>query len=232
MRMIGLLGGMSWESSAQYYRLINEGVRDRTGPTVSAPCLLWSFDFAEIEALQASGDWDALTGRMVEAARRLEAAGAQGLAICTNTMHRMAGEVEQAVAIPLVHIADPAARAIRAAGLTRVGLLGTAFTMEQDFYRGRLESHGLEVRVPGAADRAVVHRVIYEELVAGRIEPASRALYREVIARLVEQGCEAIVLGCTEIMLLVGPRDSAVPLFDTTALHAQALVDFVLWDGD
>jgi len=229
--MIGLIGGMSWESSATYYRLVNEGVRDRLGPTASARCLLWSFDFAEIAALQSAGEWDALTERMVDAARRLEQAGADGLLLCTNTMHRMAPAVQAAVRIPLLHIADPTAAAIKATGRTRVGLLGTAFTMEQEFYRVRLaEVHGLEVSVPGAQDRATVHRIIYDELVAGKILPESRAAYREVIARLVAGGAEAIVLGCTEIMLLVGPDDSPVPIFDTAALHAQAAVEFALAD--
>ncbi|MEH3037325.1 MAG: aspartate/glutamate racemase family protein [Sphingomonas adhaesiva] len=225
MKTIGLIGGMSWESSAEYYRLLNQGVRDRRGPTASARCLLWSFDFSEIERLQHDGDWDGLTARMVDAARRLEGAGADVLLICTNTMHRMAPAIEAAVAVPLLHIADPTAAAIKAAGLTTVGLLGTAFTMEQDFYRGRLtERHGLEVVIPEAADRATVHRIIYDELVAGIVSPTSRAAYRGVIARLVAAGAQAIILGCTEIMLLVRAEDSAVPLFDTTALHAQAAV--------
>jgi aspartate racemase len=227
--MIGLIGGMSWESSAEYYRLINIGVRDARGPTSSAPCLLWSFDFAEIEALQHKGDWDALTRRMVDAAQRLEGAGAGLLLICTNTMHRMADAVSAAISVPLLHIADPTAEAIRAAGLTRVGLLGTAFTMEQDFYRGRLaDRHGLDVIVPEPADRATVHRIIYDELVAGVVNPASRDAYRDVIARLIDRGAEAIILGCTEIMLLVKPEDSAVPFYDTTALHAAAAVRWVL----
>lgn len=229
MTMLGLIGGMSWESSAEYYRLINQGVRDARGPTASAELLLWSFDFAQIEALQHAGDWAALTGRMVDAARALELAGAGALMICTNTMHRCAEAVEAAVAIPLIHIADPTGTAIRAAGLTRVGLLGTRFTMEQDFYRGRLASHhGLDVIVPDDADRATVHRVIYDELVAGRIEPASREAYRGVIARLVDRGAQAVILGCTEIMLLIDQSDSAVPVFDTTALHAAAGVTTAL----
>ena len=229
MRMIGLIGGMSWESSAAYYRLLNEGARARLGPTASARCLLWSFDFAEIEALQHAGDWDGLTARMVDAARRLEAAGAELLLICTNTMHRMAPAVQGAVGVPLVHIADATAERIVTAGLRRVGLLGTAFTMEQDFYKGRLrDAFGLEVIVPEAADRATVHRIIYDELVAGRVEPASRDAYRAVIARLVASGAEAVILGCTEIMLLVGQEDSPVPVFDTTALHAAAALDRAL----
>lgn len=229
MKTLGLIGGMSWESSAEYYRLINQGVRDRLGPTASARLVLWSFDFAEIAALQAAGQWRALDALMVDAARRLEAAGAEALVICTNTMHKSAPEIEAACALPLLHIADPTAEALKAGGHTRVALLGTAFTMEQAFYRARLEErHGLEVLVPEAEDRALVHRVIYEELVAGRIEEASREAYRAVIARLVARGATAVILGCTEIMLPVGPEDSAVPLFDTTRLHAEAAVALAL----
>ncbi|WP_343529054.1 aspartate/glutamate racemase family protein [Sphingomonas sp.] len=229
MRTIGLIGGMSWESSAEYYRILNQGVRDRLGPTASASCLLWSFNFAEIEELQHRGDWTALTDRMVDAAQRLEAGGADVLLICTNTMHRMAGAVQDAVGIPLLHIADPTAGRIKSAGIGKVGLLGTAFTMEHDFYKGRLaERHGLDVIVPDAADRATVHRIIYEELVAGKVLPESRDAYRAVMARLVAAGAEAIILGCTEIMLLVRPEDSIVPLFDTTAIHAQAAIDLAL----
>lgn len=225
-KVIGLIGGMSWESSAEYYRIVNEQVRDRLGGLRSARCLMWSFDFAEIEALQHAGRWDDATALMIDAARRLERGGADFLLICTNTMHRMAAEVQGAVGIPLLHIADPTADRIRAAGLRRVGLLGTAFTMEQDFYKGRLaDRHGLEVLIPEEADRATVHRIIYDELVQGRVEPASRQAYREVIARLVARGAEAVILGCTEIMLLVGAEDSAVPLFDTTAIHAEAAVE-------
>ena len=231
-KVIGLIGGMSWESSAEYYRIINEKVRDRLGGLHSARCLMWSFDFAEIEALQHAGRWDKATELMIEAARRLERGGADFFLICTNTMHRMAEDVQAAVAIPLLHIADPTAERIKRAGFRRVGLLGTAFTMEQDFYKGRLTSrHGLDVIVPDAEDRRTVHRVIYDELVQGRVEENSRAAYRAVIARLVAQGAEAIILGCTEIMLLVRPEDSAVPLFDTTAIHADAAVERALADA-
>ena len=228
-KVIGLIGGMSWESSAEYYRIVNERVRDRLGGLHSARCLMWSFDFAEIEALQHAGRWDDATALMIGAARRLERGGADFVVICTNTMHRMADQVQAAIGLPLLHIADPTAERIRAAGLRRVGLLGTAFTMEQDFYKGRLaRKHGLEVLVPDDADRATVHRVIYDELVQGRIEEASREAYRGVIARLVERGAEAVILGCTEIMLLVGPEDSPVPLYDTTAIHAEAAVELAL----
>jgi aspartate racemase len=228
-KVIGLIGGMSWESSAEYYRIINELVRDRLGGMHSARCLMWSFDFDEIEALQRAGRWDDATAEMIEAGRRLERGGADFVVICTNTMHRMADQVQAAIGLPLLHIADPTAARVKAAGVRTVGLLGTAFTMEQDFYKGRLQNrHGLEVLVPGDADRALVHRVIYDELVQGRAEPASRQAYREVIARLVQAGAEAVILGCTEIMLLVRPEDSAVPLFDTTAIHAEAAVDLAL----
>ncbi|MDB5737477.1 MAG: aspartate/glutamate racemase family protein [Sphingomonas bacterium] len=229
MKTIGLIGGMSWESSAEYYRILNRAVRDRLGGNHSAKILLWSFDFAEIERLQHDGDWPALTRLMIDAAIRLEAAGADLLLICTNTMHLMADEVAAAVNVPLLHIADPAGETVRSAGLRKIGLLGTAFTMERDFYKGRLaEGFGLDVLVPEAEDRAIVHRIIYEELVAGVINPASREACRGVIARLVTRGAEAIVLGCTEIMLLVRAEDSIVPLFDTTALHAEAAVAMVL----
>ena len=229
MQLLGLIGGMSWESSAQYYRLINEGYRAARGPAASAPCLLWSFDFAHIEALQRAGDWSELTALMEDAGRRLVRAGADGLIICTNTMHLMAEAVEQAAGVPLLHIADPTGAAIRAAGLNKVGLLGTAFTIEQAFYRERLaQRHGLEVIVPDAGDRALVHGVIYDELIAGVVSEASRAAYRAVIARLVARGAQAVILGCTEIMLLVRDEDSAVPLFDTTSLHAEAAVQALL----
>jgi aspartate racemase len=228
-KVIGLIGGLSWESSAEYYRIINEAVRARLGGLHSARLLMWSFDFAEIEALQASGRWDEATVLMIDAARRLERGGADFVLIGSNTMHRMAVDIQAAIGIPLVHIADPTAERIKAAGLSRVGLLGTAFTMEQDFYKGRLASeHGLDVLVPDEADRADVHRIIYEELVQGRVEPGSRAIYRDVMARLVDRGAEAIILGCTEIMLLVRPEDSPVPLYDTTTIHAEAAVERAL----
>jgi aspartate racemase len=220
---------MSWESSAEYYRIINQLVRARLGGLRSARCLMWSFDFGEIEALQHAGRWDDATAEMIAAARRLERGGADFVVICTNTMHRMADAVQAAIGLPLLHIADPTAGRIKAAGLRKVGLLGTAFTMEQDFYKGRLKDrHGLDVLVPGDEDRALVHRVIYDELVQGRAEPASRQAYRAVIARLVQAGAEAVILGCTEIMLLVRDEDSAVPLFDTTAIHAEAAVAMAL----
>jgi aspartate racemase len=204
-------------------------VRERCGPTASARCLLWSFDFSEIAALQAAGDWAELEARMVDAARRLEAAGADLLLLCTNTMHMCAPAIEAATSVPLLHIADPAGAAVKAAGHDTIGLLGTAFTMEQPFFAARLaDKHGLDVLVPEAEDRAAVHRVIYEELIAGRIEAASRAVYRAVIERLAARGATAIVLGCTEIMLLIGPEDSPLPLFDTTQLHAQAAVEAAL----
>jgi len=227
--VIGLIGGMSWESSAEYYRIINREVRSRLGGVHSARILLWSVDFGEIERLQHAGDWDELTGRMTDAAMRLERGGADFILMCTNTMHRMAGAVAQAVKIPLLHIADPTGEKIKAAGLRKVGLLGTAFTMEQNFYKGRLRDlFGLDVIVPEADDRRIVHDIIYKELVAGEVSSKSRNLYREIIARLVERGAQAIVLGCTEIMLLVSEKDSAVPLFDTTTLHAIAAVDRAL----
>lgn len=228
MKTIGLLGGMSWESSSVYYRIINEEVRRRLGGVHSARSLMLSVDFGAIEKLQHDGDWTALTEEMVRCAQAIERGGADFLLIATNTMHRMADEVQAALSIPLLHIADPTARAIRSTGGKRVGLLGTAFTMEQAFYRDRLASHGLDVRVPDAEDRATVHRIIYEELVAGIVSDASRDAYRAIIARLVEGGAQAIILGCTEIMLLVSQEDSAVPLFDTTMLHALAAVDEAL----
>jgi aspartate racemase len=227
--VIGLIGGMSWESSAEYYRIVNQAVRDRLGGLRSARCLMWSFDFGEVEVLQHAGRWEEATELMIDAAQRLERGGADFFLICTNTMHRMADQVAAAVRIPLLHIADPTAERIRAKSLRRVGLLGTAFTMEQDFYKGRLQRRfGLDVLVPDTDDRATVHRIIYDELVRGRVETTSRNAYRAVIDRLVERGAEAVILGCTEIMLLVKPEDSPVPLFDTTTIHAEAAVEHAL----
>lgn len=232
MRTIGLIGGMSWESSAQYYRIINQEVRRQLGGVHSAQSLMFSVDFGEIERLQHDGQWSVLTNRMIEAAQRLERGGAEFFLLCTNTMHRMADEVAASVSIPMLHIADPTAEKIKEAGYRRVGLLGTAFTMEQSFYKGRLAAkYGLDVLVPEPADRAAVHKIIYQELVAGQALAASRDKYREIIQRLIEQGAEAIILGCTEIMLLVRPEDSSVPLFDTTTLHAQAAVQQAITDG-
>jgi aspartate racemase len=231
--VIGLIGGMSWESSLEYYRIINRTTRERLGGVHSARSLMWSVDFGEIERLQHDGDWERLARCMEDAARRLERGGADFLVLCTNTMHRMADAITGAVSIPLLHIADPTAERIQAAGFTRIGLLGTAFTMEQEFYKGRLrERFGLEVIVPDAGDRKVVHDIIYRELVAGRVVPASRAAYAAIIGRLVAQGAQAIILGCTEIMLLVSADDSAVPLFDTTTIHAVAAVERSLALGD
>lgn len=228
MRVLGLLGGMSWESTIPYYRRINERVRERRGGLHSAKLVLYSVDFAAIEELQCRGDWDAAGRVLAEASQALQRAGAQALVICTNTMHRVLPQIEPELQVPVLHIADATAARIRAAGFTRVGLLGTRFTMEQDFYRGRLAQHGLDVRVPGEAQRDLVHRVIYDELCLGRCLPESRAAYRAVIADLVAAGAEAVILGCTEIGLLVDADDSAVPLFDTTAIHADYAADWAL----
>lgn len=231
MKTIGLLGGMSWESTLPYYRLINQAVQERLGGLHSARIVLYSFDFDDVERLQRAGDWDAAGTLLADAARRLVGAGAELLVLCTNTMHRVAPALEAAVAVPLLHIADPTAEAIRRAGLATVGLIGTRFTMEQDFYRDRLRGHGLEVLTPPPADRELVHRVVYEELCRGRVLDASRADYRRVMADLVARGAQAVILGCTEISLLVGPQDATVPLFDTTRLHALSAAGRAL-EGD
>ncbi|PUE05987.1 aspartate racemase [Limnohabitans sp. T6-5] len=223
MKTIGLIGGMSWESTVPYYRQINETVKAQRGGLHSAKLVLVSVDFHEIEALQRAGDWEAAGAAMAQAARALAAAGADMVVLCTNTMHKVAQHIEAAVRIPLLHIADPTAAALQQAGVQRVGLLGTRFTMEQDFYRDRLvQQHGLQVITPDAPQRDTVHRIIYEELCLGVVRPESREAYRQVMAALVVQGAQAIILGCTEISLLVGEQDSSVPLFDTTALHARA----------
>lgn len=229
MKTIGLLGGMSWESTETYYRLLNEGVKERLGGLHSARIAMVSVDFAPIEELQVADDWDAAGRELAEAARGIEAAGADFLVIATNTMHEVAPAIEAAIEIPLLHIADATAGPIRAAGVGTVGLLGTAFTMERDFYRGRLaEQHDLEVVVPDAEDRAIVHRVIYDELVLGEISAASRAEYLRIIEGLRDRGAEAVIEGCTEISLLVEQQHTDVPLFDTTALHAAAAVELAL----
>ncbi|MER7674659.1 aspartate/glutamate racemase family protein [Kitasatospora sp. NPDC096128] len=231
MKTLGLIGGMSWESTAEYYRTLNELTRDRLGGLHSARLVLYSVDFADIERLQAAGRWDEAGAVLADAARALEAAGAELLLICTNTMHKVADQVAAAVSVPLLHLADATAAAVRTAGLRRVGLLGTAFTMEQDFYRGRLAVGGLDVLTPGADSRALVHRVIYEELCLGIVREESRAAYRRIIADLAAAGAEGIILGCTEIELLVHPEDSPVPLFPTARLHAEAAVTAALADG-
>jgi aspartate racemase len=224
MRTIGLLGGMSWESSIQYYRILNELVRDERGGLHSAPLLLHSFDFTEVAALQAAGRWDDAGDLLAEAAKGLEAAGAELLLICTNTMHKVAPAVQAAVSVPLLHIVDATAERVSAAELTTVGLLGSSFTMEDGFYQERMRAHGLRVLIPGETDRRVVHRVIFEELCAGVITEASRQAYREVIARLAAAGAEGVILGCTEIELLIGQADSPVEVFPTTRIHAEAAV--------
>ena len=229
MKTIGLIGGMSWENTQGYYRIINEGVKRELGGLHSAQIALYSVDFEPIEQLQHRGDWDGTAEILCRAAQSVAAAGADFLLICTNTMHRVAPQVEAAINIPLLHIADATAEQLLAAGVQTVGLLGTAFTMEQAFYKGRLAEHyGLEVIVPNAEDRALVHRVIYQELCLGQVEAASKAEYLRIIDALVEQGAEAVILGCTEIGMLVGQSDTAVKLFDTTAIHAEAAVSRAL----
>ena len=230
VKRIGLIGGMSWESTAEYYRLVNELVRERCGGLHSAECLLWSVDFATVEPLQAAGRWAEAGDLLADAATALEAGGADLLVLCTNTMHKVADVIEAAVSIPLVHLVDVTAAAVNDAGLTTVGLLGTAFTMEQDFYRGRLRSHGLDVLVPEATDRAVVHRVIYDELCRGVVTERAAEQYRDIISRLVDRGAEGVVLGCTEIELLVSADDSPVPVFPTTRIHVEAAVEAALVD--
>jgi aspartate racemase len=229
MKRIGLLGGMSWESSAEYYRFVNEATRDRLGGLHSADCLLRSVDFVEIERLQRDGAWDEAGARLAAEAAMLVAAGAELIVLCTNTMHKVAGAITAAVDVPFVHIADTTAEAVRARGFGTVGLLATGYTMEQDFYVGRLrEQHGLEVLVPDEADRRIVHGVIYEELCVGIVDDGSREEYRRIIRGLVDRGAQGILLGCTEIDLLIGQADSPVPVFDTTRLHAERAVELAL----
>ncbi|MGB8957528.1 MAG: aspartate/glutamate racemase family protein [Candidatus Aminicenantales bacterium] len=229
MRTLGLIGGMTWHSTIDYYKLINQGVADRLGGTHSAKILLLSVDFSPVEHMQNRGEWGALGQLMAGAARSLEGAGAEALVICANTMHQLADDVTAAVHIPLIHIADAAAAKVKTEGLKTVGLLGTRYTMEMDFYRGRLEArHGLKVLVPGEPGRTIVHDIIYKELAHGLVRPEARQAYVEVIWDLVKRGAEGVILGCTEIPMLIGAKDSPVPVFDTTALHAAAAVDFAL----
>ena len=228
MKTIGLIGGMSWQSTIPYYRLINETVSRTLGGFHSAKIIVWSIDFADLEVLQRNGQWEEAGLQLTDAARALEQAGAEVLLIGANTMHIVADQIAAGIGIPVLHVADAAAAAVLEAGARTVGLLGTRFTMEKEFYRQRLESHGLSVLIPEKADRDEVHRVIYEELVLGRIEDASRDAYRRVIADLIARGAEAIIFGCTEIGLLVSQSDSAVPVFDTTIIHAEAAARFAM----
>lgn len=233
MKTIGVIGGMSWESSAEYYRLMNRHAKARLGGHHNARSLMLTVDFATVEACQRAGDWNALGLQMAEAARTLERGGAHLVILATNTMHRVCDAIEQAIAIPFLHIADPTGAALRAAGVERVGLLGTRYTMEQAFYAGRLrDRHGLEAVIPDEADRADVHRIIYDELCHGVIDGASRKVYQRVINELASRGAQAVILGCTEITLLVKPEDSSLPVYDTTALHVQAAVDWAIEAGD
>ena len=228
MRTIGLLGGMSWESSVEYERLINTEVRRRLGGTHSADLIIRSYDFAAIEKLQERDDWDA-AGRLLAAdAARLEAAGAELIVLCTNTMHRVAPAIEEAIAVPFLHISDATAAAVERAGLIRLALLGTRYTMEHDFYRGRLAARGLDIRIPNDGERGMIHDVIFDELVRGEVREESRQRYLSVIERMVAEGAEGVIAGCTEIELLVRPEDVACPYFPTTALHAQAAVEAAL----
>ena len=229
MKTIGLIGGMSWESSVEYYRIINEATRDALGGLHSAKSIMYSVEFAEIEALQHAGRWDEAARILVAAAQSLEKGGAEFALICTNTMHKLYDEVQEKIKIPLLHIADATAEVIKAGGFSKVALLGTRFTMEEDFYKGRLiKKYDLEVIVPSTNEREEVHRVIYEELCAGKIMASSRQQYAGIINRIIGQGAQGVILGCTEIGLLVKPEDSSVPLFDTAEIHAKAAVKYAL----
>ncbi|MBL0387698.1 aspartate/glutamate racemase family protein [Tumebacillus sp. ITR2] len=228
MKTIGLLGGMSWESTAVYYRQMNEEIRNRAGGLHSAKILLHSFDFAEIVAYQTAGDWKKAAGLLLEAARRLEAAGADLLLICTNTMHQVADDVQAAVTIPLVHIVDVTAEAIAAQGLKRIGLLGTKYTMSMDFYRERMKQHGIELLVPPVDEQTEINRVIFEELCQGIVKKSSRDAYQETVRDLKSRGAQGIILGCTEIMLLLNQDDLPLPMFDSTTLHVQKAVELAM----
>lgn len=229
MKTIGLLGGMSWESTESYYRLLNEGVKEALGGFHSAKVVLYSVDFDEIEKLQHQGKWDEMAEILTKAAQGVEKAGADFILICTNTMHKVAPQVQAGISVPLLHIADATAEEIIKAGIKKIGLLGTAFTMEEEFYKGRLEKeYGLEVLIPDASDRAIVHQVIYDELCLGQIKETSRKEYLRVIDTLVARGAEGIILGCTEIAMLVEPQTTDVRLFDTTTIHAQKAIEKAL----
>jgi aspartate racemase len=229
MKTIGVIGGMSWESSTEYYRLLNRHARTRLGGHHNARSLMLTLDFAPIEAAQRAGDWAALGRQLADAAQQLERGGAELIILATNTMHRVYESIEQAIAVPFLHIADPTGHALRAAGIERVGLLGTRYTMEQAFYTGRLrERYGLETLIPDEGERADVHRIIYDELCHGNVSDASRVVYQHVIERLAARGAQAVILGCTEISLLIKPEDSTLPVFDTTALHARAAVEWAM----
>jgi aspartate racemase len=229
MKTIGLLGGMSWESTVGYYREINEGMKQKLGGLHSAKIVLYSIDFDPIEKLQHSGDWDATSRILEDAARRIEAGGADFFLICTNTMHKVAEQIESAVSIPLLHIADATAEAIIQAGVKTVGLLGTAFTMEQEFYKGRLaEKYGLNVVVPNALDRKMVHNIIYQELCLGRVEQTSKQEYIRIVNELTEMGAEGVILGCTEIGMLISQDDTKAILYDTTKIHAAKAVEWAI----
>lgn len=229
MKTIGLIGGMSWESSLEYYRIINEQVKEKLGGHHSAKSLMYSLDFDLIEKLQQQEKWDELTSIMIKAAQGLEEGGADFVLICTNTMHKMAENVQDNINIPLLHIADTTAERIKEKDLKKIGLLGTNFTMEEDFYKGRLTNkHGLEIIVPKKEDRQIIHQIIYQELCLGQIKPSSKDQYIEIINKLVDSGAEAVILGCTEIPLLVQQEDVNIPLFDTTSIHADTAVEFAL----
>ncbi|HLT25717.1 MAG TPA: aspartate/glutamate racemase family protein [Zeimonas sp.] len=233
MKTIGLIGGMSWESTVPYYRLVNEAVKQRLGGLHSARLILYSVDFHDVEELQRTDRWDEAGRMLADVARTLERAGAELLALCANTMHKVAPAIEAAVDVPLLHVVEPTAEAVRRAGFSRVGLLGTRFTMEQGFYRDRLrDRHGLDVLIPDEGDRAALHRIIYEELCVGVVRDASRQTYRAAIERLALRGAQAVILGCTEISMLVGPADSSLPLFDTTTIHAHSIAQAALGDAE
>ena len=229
MKTIGLIGGMSWESTVVYYQLLNRMARERLGGLHSAQLLMWSFDFHDIEALQAKGDWDAATAAMIKAAQSVERGGADCMVICTNTMHKMAGDVQDAIDVPLIHIADATANAIKQTAATKPLLLATRYTMEQDFYKGRLrDEHAVDVLVPEDVDRTIVHDIIYDELCQGTVSPTSRTAYLDVVDRGQSNGADSVIFGCTEVGLLVSQDNFAIPVFDTTELHAKAAIDFAL----